>query len=888
MSEAQWLRWSEVWVRLLLRLFPADFREEMGGEMVETYRDACREALRQGGVGSMLGVWSRALVDALLNGLGERLRPSITWRRMGRWGRDTELVMRRLARAPLFAASMVGTLTVGLGAFAVVFVVVDKVLIEPLPYEAPEDLYSVWREYGWVDLDRGALSGRDIVALREAGGAIAGAVGLEQETATLAGVAGGMPQEVGVMISSPELFSLLGVRPALGRSFVASEVGPGRPPVVVLGHDLWQRVFGGDSTVVGREIRLDGTSYTVVGVMGPDFRFVHPAGRGASSGVDLYTTFDFELAETEPEAGSFSGLVRARPGTPPEALAAAVGEVGRTIDERDFQGKGLTLWSIGIKEDLTARVRPALVALGLAALLLVLVLLVNLSTLLFVRAAQREREFAITRALGANRPALVRATLLEGGAIGLISGVTAAMSAIWATRSVLALTPMDLPRREAIAVDGEAAAVVIGIGVLIGLLAGMAPAIWTTRSDLSSLLHRTAVRGGGGHGRLWKAMVIVQVALALVLLSAGGLVVRSFGELLRADPGFEPRGVLTLRIPVPDDRYADAAALNALHERLEQELAGLPGVQAVGAGETLPLTAGADQMDVSFPQATGNTGDPDRDRMMVDVVPVRPGYFDVLGIRVRSGRSFVAGTVGDREAMIDRTLAAAFFPSVSPLGATAVIGTDTVTIVGVVEHARQYDMHRDDRPQLYLRNHDDPEATLVWAVRTDRPPLSLASAVRAAVWRVDPQLAVSEMRSMDQVVTEWLRQQRVSAALIASFAVGALLLAGIGLYGVVAGSVTRRRHEIAVRTALGAENSQVIRLVILEGMRLVVAGIAVGLPGIWAAGRLIGAVLVETSPFDAVAVASAAASLVVVMLAACYLPARRVATIEPAVLLRRG
>jgi putative ABC transport system permease protein len=888
MSEARWLRWSAAWARLLLRLYPGHFREEMGAEMVDAYRDGCRAALRRGGGGSMLVVWARALADSVRNGLGERLRPAITWRRMGDWGRDSELVVRRLVRAPLFVASMVGTLTVGLGAFAVVYAVVDKVLIEPLPYQTPEELYSVWREYGWFDLDRGALAGTDIAALREAGGAIADAAGLEQETATLASDAGGgEPQEVGVMISSPNLFPLLGVRPVLGRGFAASEVGPGRPPVVVLGHDLWRTRFGGDPAVVGREIRLNGTPHTVLGVMGPDFRFVHPASLGSPRGADLYTTFDLNLAETNPGAGSYSAVVRARPGTPPEALAAAVGGVGRMIDERDFQGKGVKLWSVGIKEDLVARARPALVALGLAALLLVLVLLVNLATLLLVRATQREREFAISRALGADQVALVRATLLEGGVLGLLSGAAAAAVAVWGTRALVALAPLDLPRRESIGVDWGVAAVVVGTGALLGLLAGAVPAIWATRTNLATLLHATAVRGGGGHGRVRRGMVVVQVALALVLLSAGGLVVRSFGELLRADPGFNPSGVLTLRIPVPEDRYPDDAAVNALHERVERELAALPGVRAVGAGTALPLTGEASQTGAAFPRAPGNTGDADRDQPLIDYVPARRGYFDALGIRLLAGRPFAAGEAGAKEAVIDRTLAAAFFPSGSPLGAAAIVGGDSVTIVGVVEHARQYDVHRDDRPQVYLRNEDDPEATLAWALRTNREPLSLVSEARTAIWRVDPQLAVAEIRSMDQVVKESLRQQRVSAVLIAGFSLGALLLAGMGLYGIVAGSVTRRRHEIAVRIALGAERVQVLRLVIGEGMSLVLLGILVGVPGVWASVRLIDAVLVGISPFDPVTLGAVAASLALVALAACYLPARRVAGIEPAGLLRQ-
>lgn len=888
MREERLLKVSEHWWRLLLRLYPSHFREEMGDAVVETYRDRARAGLRRGGVLALAWVWLRALVDALRNGPGERVRPSVAWRRLGNWGRDSELVLRRLLRAPVFTASMVGTLTVGLGAFAVVYAVVDKVLLEPLPYENPDDLYFAWREYTWFELDRGWLGGPDVEALRTAGGVIEDAAGLQRESVTLGGGEGGEPQEVARMESTPNLFDLLGVRPALGRGFAPGEVGPDRPAVVVLTHDIWKDRFAADPTVVGTEIRLDGQPFTVIGVMGKDFRFVRHSSLGAPQGADLYTTFDYHLAEQPPGAGSFAGLVRARPGSDPEALTAAVSRVGQMVDERDFEGKGLRLYAVGMKSDLLSGIRPALVVLGLAGLLLVLVLMVNLATLLLSRAAQREREFAISRALGADRMALVRAMLLEGGVLGMLGGIGGAIVAIWGTRALVALAPLDLPRRESIVVDWSVAAVVIGLGTLLGLIAGAVPATWASRMRLSTLLGATAVRGGGGHGRMRRSMVAVQVALALVLLTTGGLVVRSFEQLLRADPGFDPAGVLTFKVPVTSDRYPDAAAVRSVQDRIHAELSRLPGVRAVGAASALPLGADASQTTVHFPAAPGNTGDPDHDQPLIDRIHVRPGYFDALRIPVLAGRPFEEEQrEGAGEVVIDRTLAATFFPSGDPIGAILAYGTDSLTVVGVVDHARLYDVHRDDRPQIYLRNDRYTNPTLAWTVRTDRPPMSLAAEARAAIWRIDPELAVSELRTMDRVVSESLRQQRVSAVLIAGFSLGALLLAAMGLFGVVSGSVTRRRHELAVRMALGAERGRVIRLVLGEGMLLVVAGLLVGAPGIYLAARVISGVLVGVSPFDPLTLGAVAFGLAAVALVACYIPARRVSGIEPAGLLRQ-
>jgi putative ABC transport system permease protein len=585
---------SEQWIRALLHLYPRDFREEMGDSIVETYRDRCRSAVARGGRLALAGVWLGALLDSLRNGFAERLRPSVIWRRSGNWGRDMEIAARRLARAPVFALAMVATLTVGLGAFAVVYTVVQKVLLSPLPYERPGDLYYVWRDYRAIlDLDRGWLGGPDIAMLDTAGGPIAAAAGIRRDRRTLASMSAteGEPEEVPVMAVTPNLFSLLGVRPMLGRGFAPDEVGPNRPAVVVLGHDLWQRRFGGDRQVIGTDVRLNGTPFRVIGVMGPDFHFVRHASLGPPEGGEVFITFSYALGEMNPNNGSFAGIVRARPGASPQQIAAAVSAVGKALDEKSFNGKGLKLWPIGMKEDLVAPMRPALLVLAASGAFLVLVLAVNLATLLLARAMQREREFAVSRALGANGGALVRATLFEAGLLGALGGATATLVAIWGTRALVAIAPLDLPRRESIAVDWSVATTIVLIGALLGLMAGIAPAAWASRSSLGTLLRNSAVRGGGGRGRLRRALVVVQVALCLVLLSAGGLVGRSFERLLRSQPGFAAQGVLTMRVAIAQWRYPTNASAVAFHERLERELKGIAGVEAVGAASAVPLTA---------------------------------------------------------------------------------------------------------------------------------------------------------------------------------------------------------------------------------------------------------------------------------------------------------
>jgi putative ABC transport system permease protein len=336
-------------------------------------------------------------------------------------------------------------------------------------------------------------------------------------------------------------------------------------------------------------------------------------------------------------------------------------------------------------------------------------------------------------------------------------------------------------------------------------------------------------------------------------------------------------------------RFPEDAQARALHERLSQELDALPGVESVGAATALPLTSSASQTTVVFPGAPGNKGDEDMDAPLVDYVMTRPGYFETLGIELLDGRFFgTAHAPGAREAVIDRTLAERFFPGGSAVGATLRFRGDTVTVVGVAEHARMDDVHRDGRPQLFLRNDDYTSHTLNFALRSGRSLPELVPEVRAAVGRVDAQLAVSDVETMDAVVDGALRQPRLSAVLLSAFSIGALMLAAMGLYGVVAGAVSRRRHEIAVRLALGADHRRVLRLVVGEGARLVVLGLLVAVPGIYVAGRLLGGMLVGISSFDVPTLLAVALGLGLVAAVACVVPARRVAGIEPAQSLREG
>lgn len=885
---------SERWFRLLLLLYPPDFQDEMGTALVEAYLDRARASLDGAGMPSLALLWMRALADSLRNGLGERLWPAVRWRRTGNWGRDIELVGRRLVRTPAFLAATLITLTVGLGMVAVVYTAVEKVLIAPLPYKDANDLYFVWRDYGpKLGLRRGPLAGNDIAALQRAGGVIERAVALQRFLGGVFCVREGVdPMEIAVTVTSPELFDVLGVKAAIGRGFAPNEIGPRRHRVIVLTHKLWTSL-GADSALVGQDVHLNGRAFTVIGVLPADFSFMRNEAIGAHQRVDAFTTFETPLCATCLDAPTLSGLIRARRGASRREVEGAVAAVRQAADdERDAGNREVALYPVAMKTDIVARARPALVVLGVAGGAVALMLLVNLASVLLARAAQREHEFVVSRSLGADDVAVMRATLLEGAWLGLLGGALATAAAVRGTRELTALAPLDLPRRDSIVVDWQSAVVVMGAGLAIGLLAASVPALWMRRRSLSSTLAHGPVRGAG-HSLLRRGLIVAQVAISLMLLGSGALVVESLERLLRADPGFKPQGLLSFLIRTPPEFIHKMDEVYAFHDRLQTALASIPGVTAASAASALPLTALVspsrlepfEPLPLTAPGALGNSGN----APLVDVIAVLAGYVEVMGMRVREGRAFeTSRREGVREALIDQSLARQFFPGGSPLGAKVRVNGKEMTVVGVVDQARLYELHTDGRPQIYVRAEDWNQRPLFFVVRTDRDPLTVLPDVRAAVRHIDTRVAVGEARTMEQIVDDGLRQQRTTATLVTSFALGAVLLAAMGLYGVVAGAVTRRRHELAVRLALGADHDRVLRLALWEGASLVGLGALIGAPALYVAAHLLRLTLAAIPGINGLVVMSAVVGLIAVTLVTCYLPARRTLAIDPAQLLREA
>jgi len=874
---------SERWYRFLLRLYPPDFRDEMGGALVDAYLERSRQASKNRVRLAIL--WCAALRDSLFNGIGERLRPAVAWRRTGDWGRDMERVSRRLLQRPLFLVSVLGTLTVGLGAFAVVYTAVDNILIEPLPYRNPGDLYKVWTDIPNIDVHGGPLSGPQVAEIQKAGGVIEDAAGFQCGTGAIPASDQRDAYHINMMASSANLFDILGARAALGRTFRPEEGGQGRPTALVLSDAMWKRL-GANPEIIGAPLRIGPDTYIVAGVMPPDFAF----SCGAAPVPDVYVPFWADLAQQVPTNYNLQTLIRVRKGASEDAVRHGVDAAARRlIENAPAKTRGLSLYPVGVQADLVKEVRPALLAMSFAVVFLLLVLTVNLASLLLARAAEREREFAVSRALGASGPRVVRAIWFEGGLLGLMGGLAGALAGHWGIRLLVALGPADLPRRENIALDYSVAVVEVAAGVLLGLAAAALPALWTARVSLASLMSASAVRGSASSGRMRRALIVVQVALSLVLLAAGGLVVRSFERLVAADPGFRPDGVLTLRLSTVV--FTNDAEAASFLDRTEAALRALPGVINVSATTSLPLSATANSVDiVKFPDAPGNTGVEDEDEPLVDGITVRPGYVETMGMRLLAGRSFdPARPALVREAIIDRHLAQRFFPNSSPVGATVLWKRQPHTIVGVAEQARLYDLHKDGRFQFFVRA-EPGRSRGYWffVLRTSRDPQALISEARDVIRQIERRVPVSQMLTMSEIVAEARSRERISAVLIAGLALGALLLVSMGLFGMISGSVTRRRGELAVRMALGATHGRVIRLVVGEGARLLIYGALMGVPGVYVAGEALRGFLVGAPPDDAATLGGVAIGMAVVTLLACYLAARRVTAIDPGRLLREG
>jgi putative ABC transport system permease protein len=802
--------------------------------------------------------------------------------------RDVRYCLRSLARSPGYTTIVVLTLALAIAANTSIFSIANGILFKRLPYRDPSRLFVLWDGLDMVGVSEAWVAGPEVARLRRDVTSFEGVAAMRSGTATIGGDRGVDPQQVSQSAVSANFFAVLGASPELGRGFNRGEDAPGMPRAAVISHRLFTQRFGGDRALIGRAVLVDGQPATIVGVLPRAFQFAPQSSLASTTPlVDIYTTLTDTLDRLPEGNHSLGVLARVRGDVTPAAARAELRSISERLDTEQYQKKGFKFVPVPLQERMVREVRPALLALLAAVGMLMLIVCANLAVLALVRGARREHELTIRRAIGASRSRVTRQILTETLVLSLAGGAAGILLGSLSLRALLAIAPSGLPRREEIGIDLAVLAVTLTVAVLVGLGMGLAPALQSTRRDIvSALREKSSSRAGL---RVRRALVLTQLALSMMLLAGTGLLLSSFARLMRVDPGFDARNVLTIDIMASRAKYATGQPLVDFFARQVAALRDVPGVLAVAATSAPPLSAGADQSGVVFPGSPTNTGQPEHDRLLVDNAPVTSDYFRTMGIRMLAGREFDASerdSASARVVVIDDVLAERFFPNREALGQVAIVDGDSCRVVGVARHVRLYDLEDVGRAQLWLPHAHTPYRYLSVVVRTAGDPLSLAAAARRAIHDVDPDQAVAAMSTMDDVVRRSLAQRRLVLVLVAVFAGAGLLLVALGVYGITASIVAQRTRELGIRMALGANRQGVIRNVLGEPTRLVAAGLLLGLCGTMLAGRLVQRLLYGVSATDPATLIAVSIVLLAVAIVASYLPARRATRVDPVIALR--
>ena len=701
----------------------------------------------------------------------------------------------------------------------------------------------------------------------------------------------GEPERLQGALATAEFFRAFGVAPLLGRTFAPGEDSAGREHVVVLGYGLWQRRFGGDPSVVGRKIVLNAEPFDVIGVM--------PAGFYGffSRTTDLWAPVVFKPAQYRDDKRTNEFLVsvgRLKPGITVEQARRDVAAFTATLkhDHPDSYSRQWTILTRSLDEFATAKLRPALLMLLGAVGFVLLIACANIANLLLARSAARTREMAVRAAIGATRQALIRQLLTESVLLSLVGAVLGLGIAVGAIRALMALAPMDQLRVNAIRIDGVVLLYTLAIALATGLLFGLAPALQASRADLQHALKDGGRTAGEARGQWVRwGLVVVEMALALTLLVGAGLLVRSFARLQRVDPGFDPTHLATMSVTLPASKYTTDESKVAFFEAARQRIAALPGVVSAGATSNIPF--GGNWATSSF-TVEGYQPPKGQPSPWGDIRLATPGYLETIKVRLLRGRLLLPTDRADSPAVVvvDEETTRRYWPSTDPIGKRITFGDASkpdvkwVTVVGVVEHTAHEGLEAEHRVQLYFPYPQDPLPQMTFAVRTAGAPSGIVGAVRAAIAEVDPDQPIADVNTMDALMDRAVGQRRLSMTLLATFAALAMVLAALGIYGVMAFDVTRRSQEIGVRMALGADRRRVLALVLRQGLTLAVVGVALGLAGAFALTRVLQAQLFGIARTDPGTFAGVATGLFAVAALATLVPALRATRVNPVEALR--
>ena len=793
---------------------------------------------------------------------------------------DVRYGLWMLRRNPGFTLAAVLTLSLGIGANTAIFSVINGVLLSALPYPEPERLAMI------LPATEGFANYPTFVDWRDQNQTFQGVAAMCADALDLTG--GGEPEKIRAADVSANFFQVMGVNLAHGRGFTAEEEQLGNHRVVVLGHSLWQRRFGGDPGILNQTISLNSVPHVVVGIMAPGFRF--------PENTDMWRPLAPDERRRTSRNGSWLRLVgRLKPGVTQTAAQADLKLIAKQIADQlrlkhsELSGSGVTI--MPLLEHTVGSISKNLMILFGVVLLVLLIACANVANLLLARAAARRREVAVRAALGAGRWRIVRQLLTENMLLAVLGGALGVLLAWWGLRLLLALCPANLPRLDNIRLDARVLWFTLALSLLTGLGVGLAPALQATRLELNQALKEGWSGGAGSRPaqRIRGVFIVAEMALTLALLIGAGLLVRSFWRLQQVNLGFRADHLLTLQLDLLQSKYPGWKAVS-FYERLQERLAALPGVEAVSATSDILLSEAPDSGGFTI-----ENGPPTEEELELPFTSVQPNYFQTMGIQLLKGRAFTAQDTreGPKVGIVNETFVNRYFPKEDPIGKRFTFGgpdAKWITIVGVVRDTRRQGLDKPIRIESWLPHaqgfEQQPSLSMEVALRTTGDPLALIHAAREAVWSLDPDLPIIKIHTMEQVLSERVALRRWNMLLLGLFALVALILAAVGIYGVMSYAVTQRTHEIGIRMALGARGADVLRMVVWRGMSLTLAGVALGLAAALALTRVMGNLLFEVSVTDPATYALIALLLVGVALIASYIPARRATKVDPLQALR--
>ncbi len=805
---------------------------------------------------------------------------------------DLKYGIRALIKEPAFTAIAVLTLALGIGANAAIFSVVNAVLIRPLPYTQPDRLVQFWETNplkNWTQASVAPANLFDWEKQNTSFEEIAAYMGSDTKEAGLAGfqlTSGDEPERIEGLYVTGNIFSVLGANALIGRPLLSEETWEGKHRVAVLSYGLWQRRYGADPGIVGQKIRLNGREREVVGVMAPDFYF-------PSKAVELWVPMGWNQNDISMvrRPHFLRAVARLKPNVTIEQARAEMTTIAAQL-ETQYPDTN-TQMGVGVgplKEWIVEDTRLALVVFLVAVGFVLAIACANVANLMLARAAARIKEIAIRSALGARRAQIIRQLLTESLLLSIIGGALGLVFALWCRDLLIGFSPGNIPRLDETGLDGRVLGFTVGITLLTTLFFGLVPALQASKPDLTTALKEAGQKGGGTFQgrRLRSALVVAEIALSLVLVISAGLMIRSFLKLQKVDPGFRADNVLTMRISLPGVRYPEDNDARVFFEQAQERIKNLPGVVSVGATTTPALKGYRWTGDMTI------EGRPPEDYVReVRHKEITNDYFRAIGIPLVSGRFFDQSDndKGLQSVIVNEAMARQYFSGEDPIGKRVKFGKpesrdNWEVIVGVVGNEKQDGLGKDVKPEVYKSHLQDAQSEMTFVMRTAVEPRSLVDAVRSEIRAMDKDLPPFDIKTMNDLLYASVARERFTMLLLAIFAGLALALAGIGIYGVINYSVARRTHEIGIRMALGADSKAVLRLVVGQGLKLAVAGVAIGLGAALALTRLMSSLLFGVSAIDPLTFAGVSLILITVAVVACSIPARRATKVDPMEALR--